>query len=86
MLYEVITIAIGTPSNNPVIKELNDKMFFRFNENGIGIRSNEKLLIEQEYASSLATAQIIESPYSSVRNAILVIASTHESDLSYNFV
>ena len=74
-------ITIGTPSNNPVIKALNDKMFFRFYENGIGIRSNEKLLIEQEYAASLATAQIIESPYSSVRNAILVIASSHESDL-----
>ncbi len=74
-------ITVGTPANNPLIKALNDRMFFQFNDDGSGIRSNEKLLIDQTYATSLATAQLIESPYSSVRNAILVIASTNESDL-----
>lgn len=74
-------ISIGTPTNNPVIKELNDKLFFQFDSKGTGILSNEKLLIDPVYSTSLATAQMIESPYSSVRNAVLVIASADESDL-----
>ena len=74
-------IAVGTFANNPFIADLNEHLFFRFDDNGTGILSNEKLLIEASYGATLATAQIIESPYSNVRNAILVLASTNESDL-----
>jgi hypothetical protein len=74
-------IAVGTPANNAVVKALNDELFFQFNDDGVGIRSNEKLLLEETYAKSVASAQIIESPYSGVRNAVLVIASTNEADL-----
>ncbi len=74
-------IAIGTPADNAVIKALNEKMFFQFNNDGVGIRSNEKLLLDQTYSATLATGQMIESPYSSVRNAVLIIAGTDEGDL-----
>jgi len=74
-------IVIGTTTNNPVIKALNDDLFFQFSSNGVGILSNEKLLIDPTYSTSLATAQMIESPYSDVRNAVLLIASTNESNL-----
>ena len=43
--------------------------------------SNEKLLIESSYSTTLATAQIIQSPYSDVKNAILVLASAYKNDL-----
>jgi len=74
-------IAVGTFANNPFIAGLNEQLFFRFYDNGAGIMSNEKLLIEASYGTTLATAQLIESPYSNVRNAILVLASANESDL-----
>ena len=74
-------IVVGTPEDNAAILQLNDKLFFQFNSDGVGIRSNEKKLLEETYAKTLASAQLIESPYSSVRNAVLVIASTDEEDL-----
>lgn len=74
-------ITVGTFANNPFIAGLNEHLFFRFYDNGAGIMSNEKLLIEASYGATLATAQLIDSPYSNVRNAILVLASANESDL-----
>lgn len=82
-LQDKNVIAVGTPSNNAVIKALNGDLFFQFNDDGVGIRSNEKLLLDPTYAASIATAQMIKSPYSTLRNAILVIASTNKSDLDY---
>ena len=43
--------------------------------------SNEKLLIEPAYSTTLSTGQLIQSPYSSVKNAILVLASADQDDL-----
>lgn len=80
-LNEKNVIVIGTYENNPVIKELNDDLFFQFNDNGVGLKSNEKLLLDADYAKTLATGQMIESPYSDVRNAVMVVASTNEGDL-----
>lgn len=74
-------IAVGTFTNNPFIAGLNDQLFFRFYSNGAGIMPNEKLLIEPSYSTTLATAQMIQSPYSDVKNAILVIASANKGDL-----
>ena len=74
-------ITVGTYNNNPFIAGLNDELFFQFYSNGAGIMSNEKLLIEPAYSTTLATGQIIQSPYSSVKNAILVLASGKKDDL-----
>ncbi len=75
-------IALGTPGNNAVIKGLNEHLYFRFDETGGAIQSNEKLLIEANYGRTLASAQLIESPYSTdERNAILVLASADGADL-----
>ncbi len=74
-------IAVGTYLNNPFISDLNDQLYFQFYDNGAGIMSNEKLLIEPSYSTTLATAQLIQSPYSNVKNAILVLASANKNDL-----
>lgn len=74
-------IAIGTFQNNQFIAKLNDKLFFKFYDNGAGIMSNEKLLIEPAYSTTLSAAQIIQSPYSSVKNAILVLSSVNKGYL-----
>ncbi len=74
-------IVVGTYLNNPFIAGLNEELFFRFYDNGEGIMSNEKLYIESTYSMSLATAQIIQSPYSKIKNAILVLASANKKDL-----
>lgn len=80
-LNEKNVITVGTFTNNRFIAELNEELFFKFYENGAGIMSNEKLLIEPAYSTMLATGQIIESPYSKVKNAILVMASANSGDL-----
>lgn len=74
-------ITMGTFVNNPFIAGLNDKLFFKFDGEGERFLSNEKLLIESSYGATLACAQLIESPYSNVRNAVLVLASAREGDL-----
>ncbi len=75
-------ITIGTFNNNNFISQLNDELFFKFYSDGSGIRSNEKLLIEQSYGSILGSAQFLLSPYSNTKNALLAITSSKNSDLS----
>ena len=74
-------ITVGTYLNNQFIAGLNDDLFFRFYENGAGIMSNEKLYIEPSYSTALATAQIIQSPYSNSKNAILIMTSAKKEDI-----
>ncbi len=68
-------ITMGTFLDNPFIASLNENMFFKFYDNGAGIMSNEKLYLESFYSMSLGTAQLIQSPYSTTKNAVLLIAS-----------
>lgn len=74
-------ITVGTYKNNPFIAGLNEELFFRFYQGGVGLMSNEKLVLEATYSGTLGTAQIIESPYSKTKNAILVMASSNKADL-----
>ncbi|SDC17515.1 cellulose synthase subunit [Paenibacillus sp. UNCCL117] len=56
-------IAIGGYMDNQVIRDSNDKLYFRYDTAGGGFVSNEKLSIEAEYGKRIGALQLIESPY-----------------------
>lgn len=74
-------IIIGT-YEHPMVAPLNGEMFFKFYPDGEGIMSNEKMLIEHNYGTTLGTAQLLESPYSKSRNAIMLVTGANADGLS----
>ena len=74
-------IMVGTASRNPAIQKLNDSLFFRFNEDGSAINSNEKKAIDPQYSAQFGTAQLIYSPYSTNKKAILVLSGVTDEGM-----
>ncbi|WP_058300770.1 cellulose biosynthesis cyclic di-GMP-binding regulatory protein BcsB [Gorillibacterium timonense] len=65
-------IAVGTYGDNPVIRSSNDKLYFRFSEDGTRIDSNEKLSIEESYGQTVGTLQLLASPYGAGKGMLAV--------------
>ncbi len=65
-------IVIGTPQNNPMIKELNPNLYFKYSQNFDRVVSNEKLSIEKDYGKNIGTAQLMRSPYNDKRGMMVV--------------
>lgn len=63
VLKERNIIAIGSYQNNKLIRDYNDKLYFKYNDSGTGFISNEKMSIESEYGKTIGTLQLIESPF-----------------------
>jgi len=76
--YNIITS--GTPSTNFLIPKINDKLYFKYNGEGTEFLTNEKLILSTEYAGSIGTLQLIQSPYAENR-AILVLTGPSEDTL-----
>lgn len=72
-------IAIGTYKNNKVIRDNNDKLFFKYNKDGSTLLSNEKIAIEEQYGAGIGTLQLLDSPYESGRGLLAVTAVSSES-------
>ncbi|MCH5138985.1 cellulose biosynthesis cyclic di-GMP-binding regulatory protein BcsB, partial [Clostridiaceae bacterium UIB06] len=73
-------IVYGTPQKNKVIKELNSKLWFKYNKDYNSFEGNEKLYLTGPYASNIATFQFDISPYNKGK-AILVMTSPKEDVL-----
>lgn len=73
-------ISVGTFAENKYTQTLNEKLFFKFSEDGKNILSNEKMLIDDKYGEGLGTVQLLESP-SAKDNAILVMSGTSDKGL-----
>ena len=56
-------ITLGTLADNSFLRELNDHLSFSYSEDGTRFKSNEQLLLSEEYAKNLGVIQIIRSPY-----------------------
>ncbi|MFP4976448.1 cellulose biosynthesis cyclic di-GMP-binding regulatory protein BcsB [Paenibacillus sp. CN-4] len=56
-------IAFGTYKTNGVIRDVNDKLYFRYDDSGSRFMPNEKMSIDEQYGAKLGTLQLIESPY-----------------------
>ena len=76
--YNIITA--GTPSTNGFISKINDKLYFKFNQDKTGFLTNEKLILSREYAESIGTLQLIKSPYAENR-ALLVLTGPNDAAL-----
>lgn len=72
-------IAIGKLSDNPIAQQINDRLFFKFSPKGTTILSNEKLLIEPNYGATLGSGQLLYSPYSEDRHALLLVSGVTDS-------
>ncbi|MGL6107167.1 cellulose biosynthesis cyclic di-GMP-binding regulatory protein BcsB [Romboutsia sp.] len=77
------TIIIGTPSDNKAMKDINDKLNIKFNNDFTGFESNDKIkfIKESGYDKETTTIQHIESPYKK-GTSYLVITAINPKDLS----
>lgn len=67
-------IDIGRLEKNSIVKQLNGQLYFQFSPKGTTIRSNEKMLIEPNYGATLGTLQLLYSPYSADKRALMIIS------------
>lgn len=67
-------IAFGTPKQNQFLRQLNPQLYFKFNKDFTGFKSNEKLSLERAYGQRLGTAQLLRSPYNKKRVILAVTA------------
>ncbi len=71
-------IVIGSYSSNKLIRENNDKLFFRYNANGDAIASNEKMSVDSEYGKRIGTLQLLDSPFGSANGMLAVTGASPE--------
>lgn len=75
-------ISIGCLSDNPIVQQINNQLYFQFSPEGTTIRSNEKMKIEANYGATLGTAQLLYSPYSSDKYALLVVSGVTKEGMA----
>lgn len=68
-------IAIGSEKNNTYIKSINDKLFFKYTENGESFASNEKLKLDASYGHNLGSAQLLNSDLRKPGRGVLVVTA-----------
>ena len=71
-------LAIGSYKNNKVIRDNNDKLYFRYSKDGTALVSNEKMVIDEQYGAEIGTLQLVESPYGSGRGLMAITAVNAE--------
>lgn len=74
-------ITIGNYNDNSFIKELNDKLYFKYNEDGTAFEGNGQLVLSEEYAKRIASLQLLYSPYAEDK-AILVAGALNDTTLA----
>lgn len=77
-------IVLGTPENNTLIKDYNDKLHIRFNNDFNTFQSNDKEQILDEYGKNLATIQLLKN-INDNENSAMIITGTNET-IIYNIV
>ncbi|WP_127588382.1 cellulose biosynthesis cyclic di-GMP-binding regulatory protein BcsB [Paenibacillus koleovorans] len=71
-------MAVGTFRNNKLIRDNNEKLYFRFDVNGQTIRSNEKMSLDFDYGKRIGVLQLTESPYGEAHGLLTVTGVTPE--------
>lgn len=72
-------IALGAYGSNAVLRGVNKELYFKFDESGTRLLSNEKLSLESGYGQRVGTLQLIDSPYGSGRALLAVTGAQTES-------
>lgn len=73
-------IVLGNFGDNSIIRELNDKLHFRYSDTGSNFRSNDVMVLSDSYARSITTLQLLPSPYAEGR-AVLVIGALDDDGM-----
>ncbi|WP_369403976.1 cellulose biosynthesis cyclic di-GMP-binding regulatory protein BcsB [Secundilactobacillus silagei] len=76
-LAQANVLVFGTPAQTPLIKQLNNRLYFQYNSAFTGFKSNEKLSLEEQYAQRVGTAQLLRSPFNA-HHGLLVVTGAHE--------
>lgn len=71
-------ISIGRYAVSQIAMDHNQELFFRFSKDGSTIDSNEKMLIEPGYGAGLGSAQLLYSPLSGQKRALLVVSGVSD--------
>lgn len=75
-------ITIGNYQDNSFIRQLNEHLYFSYNETGDAFQSNNQLILSENYAKDIATLQLLYSPYTDGR-AILVAGTVDDRTTGY---
>ncbi len=67
-------VLVGKASTNRMIASLNGSLHFRYTDDLTRFESNDKLILNQQYAAEVGVIQLLVSPYS-VNRAMLVISA-----------
>ncbi|GAX03647.1 cellulose synthase [Secundilactobacillus pentosiphilus] len=80
VLAQSNVMVFGTPANTPLVKALNRDLYFKYNPDFTGLKSNEKLSLEDQYAKRIGTAQLLRSPFNRYRG-LLVVTGAHDDSV-----
>lgn len=72
-------IVLGTYQDNALLRTLNDRLSFRYTEDGTGFASNESQILSQDYARRIGIMQLLPSPYGEDRSILAVCATGDEA-------
>ena len=72
-------IVLGTYQDNALLRTLNDRLSFRYTEDGTGFASNESQILSQDYARRIGIMQLLPSPYGEDRSILAVCAAGDEA-------
>jgi hypothetical protein len=75
-------ITVGSPDTNKFINSLNEKLYFPYNEDKTMFKSNEKLVLSDNYANRIGTMQLLKSPFKESRS-VLVLTGVASESLKY---
>ena len=75
-------VTIGKWSDNALLQKLNDKLSFKYNEDGSSFINNSQLIMNEDYAREIGVLQIIRSPYQEGRAILCVCAANDEALLN----
>lgn len=74
-------IAMGTPKDNAAIKDLNDKLYIKFDDKFAKFESTPKIALIEDYNKNLASIQLISSPFDEKKH-LMVVTATKEENLA----
>ena len=69
-------IVLGTYQDNALLRTLNDRLSFRYTEDGTRFASNSSLILSEDYASRIGVMQLLRSPYGEDRAILAVCAAS----------
>ncbi|EMG27555.1 hypothetical protein X560_1760 [Listeria fleischmannii 1991] len=72
-------IAFGGLNDNTVIKQANDKLYFKYNQAGTYFLSNEKMKIDPTYGKRIGSVQLIPSIFNKEKAILAVTGPTSQT-------